>query len=197
MGNSIRRYISMFGVVNIIIALFLILIFFLPFLASVLGGWVGVVSIKNNLHGNFLYYLWRLSIAVIFISSFSLFNSGVLISRLDQKGRKGAICSCIFIIIGLILNFVSETVELTLLNVAPVVSSDLVNLALIIATMFILYIEVIYLSSKSVQRIFNDEKIYISFRRKIIIIGLSYISPMILSLIDRLLYIGQNYLWRS
>jgi hypothetical protein len=190
MENNINIETKIFGIVSIIISLFYIVYYILPFFVSVLGGWVGDLSIKSSSHQALLYLIWRLSVAIIFISSFSLLRSGILIIRLDQRGRKAAIIFGLFVIVGLILNFLSDVIETMFLEIGFFSGINLSDLILVIA-LFILIMEMVYLNSQSVKEIFNDENIRMPFRKPIVAIGIAYIFPTLIFLITKLLYIGR------
>jgi hypothetical protein len=185
--NNIKTEIRIWGVVNIIISILCIVFFILPFFTSVLGGWVGDLSIKNSLHKALLYFIGRLSLAIIFIFSFSLLKSGVLIIRLDQRGRRTGIISGLFIIVGSALNFLSNAID-TFFQEGVFFSGINIFGWVFVAILIILILEMFYLDSQSVKSVFNDYAIRIPIRNSAVIISLVYIFPTFWLLINKLFF---------
>ena len=182
MDNNIARNVRIIGAVNIIIGLICFVLYGLSFYASVLGGWVGDLSIKNNLHKVVLYFGWRLSIAIIFITAFSFIKSGILALRLNQRLRKMIIINDTLMIIGLSVNIISELIESVILGIDVITGISPFDI-LSVVIMAMLIGEIFYLDDEKVKRQFDDAGIKAFPRKQIIYIELSYLFPSIWKLV--------------
>lgn len=82
-----------FGITNIIIGLTNLIIFFLPFLLGIVGGWVTYRNFYGSLDWFCLVILDKLILMTLYLFSFLLFWSGISLLRMKLYSRKLAIVS--------------------------------------------------------------------------------------------------------
>lgn len=147
--------IRIFGIFNIIFGLMMAFYSLLPFLLSVLSGWVTDRGINSLLDFFNLYILGRLAYILIFIYSFSLIKSGFFMLGKEPRDRELAIVSSLSIVLGVLLLVLSSLIS------AIILGRKGLNLSNPIAMVFIGFIFyaillIFYLSIPSVKYKFAD-----------------------------------------
>ncbi|OQB12537.1 MAG: hypothetical protein BWY16_00468 [Candidatus Omnitrophica bacterium ADurb.Bin205] len=175
MGNKSLE-IKFFGVMNIIMGGLYSLFYALPFLLGVLVGWMTDRQVRNLPHWFALFVMDRISIAVIFIASLSLFKSGLLLLRLDQRARKMAIISSIAIILGEALYLYSGFVKV---SSNDMVALDFMNIYALILFVFIFYLatQLFFLTNDNFKAEFQDSNIGLDLWIPLLIIIVSFVLP--------------------
>lgn len=168
--------IKFFGVMNIIMGGLYSLFYALPFFLGVLVGWMTDRQVRNLPHWFALFVMDRISIAVIFIASLSLFKSGLLLLRLEKRARKMAIISSITIILGEALYLCSDFVKL---SSSDLVALDFLNIYALILFVFIFYLaaQLFFLTNDNVKAEFQDSNIRLDLRIPVLIIIVSFVLP--------------------
>ena len=133
-------------------------------------------QVRNLPHWFALFVMDRISIAVIFIASLSLFKSGLLLLRLDQRARKMAIISSIAIILGEALYLYSGFVKV---SSNDMVALDFMNIYALILFVFIFYLatQLFFLTNDNFKAEFQDSNIGLDLWIPLLIIIVSFVLP--------------------